>query len=144
MNEIDAYLQLAKLQGVDLQNADLRGADLWGVDLRGADLRSAISLSPREENKMTPAEKSAMKYAANKWAEDVCLTDKSLQREEHFDSFIDGYQAAHAKQVAKVEMFKEIIKLYEQAFDDTGNDFSHLVCLTKAREALAKLEEKSK
>lgn len=34
---------------------------------------------------------------------------------------------------AKSQKLLEAIAQYEQAFDDTGNDFSHLVCLQKAR-----------
>lgn len=42
---------------------------------------------------------------------------------------------------AQLEIAVKACQLYEQAFDDTGNDYSHLVCLEEAQKLLEQIQK---
>ena len=44
----------------------------------------------------------------------------------------------------KLNIAIKALTFYEQAFEDTGVDYDHLVCLQKARETLQRLDAKDR
>ncbi len=79
-------------------------------------------------------------YPHDRSGTNLLNADEAREMLEHV---LSGYRHAEVDELkAKLEKAMTICGLYEQAFDDTGNDYSHLVCLQAARAALKALGEK--
>ena len=85
--------------------------------------------------------------AAQKWAEDICLTKIEITRQEHIDSFNDGFDSARAISDPLLEEALRVIEFYADELNinpDYNGDLTErggVACGKRARDFIAKLKQ---